>query len=74
MKRFIEGEPRTQVTLFPVCVEDYVGEDNAVRVVDVFVEALDLRAMGFSGIGPAKTGRPAYHPAVLCSRYTSTAT
>jgi hypothetical protein len=69
MKRFIEGEERNQVTLFPVCIEDYVGEDNPVRVVDVFVEGLDLRAMGFAGIGPAKTGRPAYHPAVLLKIY-----
>ena len=69
MKRFIEGEPRTQVTLFPVCVEDYVGEDNPVRVIDVFVDGLDLRAMEFSGIGAAKTGRPAYHPAVLLKIY-----
>jgi transposase len=69
MKRFIEGEGRNQVTLFPVCVEDYVDEDNPVRVVDVFVDGLDLRAMGFSGIAPAKTGRPAYHPAVLLKLY-----
>jgi transposase len=69
MKRFIESEARSQVTMFPVCVEDYVGEDNPVRVVDVFVEGLDLRAMGFSGTGPAKTGRPAYHPAVLLRIY-----
>jgi transposase len=69
MKRFIEGEPRGQVTLFPVCVEDYVGEDNPVRVIEVFVDGLDLHAMEFSGIGPAKTGRPAYHPAVLLKIY-----
>jgi transposase len=69
MTRFIEGEGRSQVTLFPVCVEDYVGEDNPARVIDVFVDALNLRAMGFSGIAPAKTGRPAYHPAVLLKIY-----
>jgi transposase len=69
MKRFIESEERTQVTLFPVCVEDYVAEDNPVRVIDVFVEGLDLCAMEFSGVGPAKTGRPAYHPAVLLKIY-----
>jgi transposase len=69
MTRFIEGEGRSQVTPFPLCVEDYVGEDNPVRVVDVFVDGLDLRAMGFSGIAPAKTGRLAYHPAALLKLY-----
>lgn len=65
MKRFIEGEDRQQVTMLPECLDDYIAEDNPVRVVDVFVEELDLRALGFDGINPAVTGRPAYHPAVL---------
>jgi len=65
MKRFVEGEDRSQVTLLPECLDDYVGQDNPVRVVEVFVEQLDLRQMGFSGVAPAATGRPAYHPAVL---------
>lgn len=69
MKRFIEGEDRQQVTLLPECLDDYIGEDNPVRVVDVFVEELDLQAMGFKGVEPATTGRPSYHPSVLLKLY-----
>ncbi len=69
MKRFIEGEDRSQTTLMPECLDDYVGEDNTVRVVDAFVEQLDLRALRFEGTDPAVTGRPAYRPAVLLKIY-----
>ena len=69
MKRFIEGEDRSQITLMPECLDDYVGEDNTVRVVDAFVEQLDLRALRFEGTDPAVTGRPSYHPAVLLKIY-----
>jgi transposase len=69
MKRFIEGADRTQAMLLPECVEDYVGPDNPVRVVEAFVEQLDLRAMGFEGSDPQVTGRPAYHPSVLLKIY-----
>jgi hypothetical protein len=69
MKRFIEGEARTQVTLLPECLDDYVAAENPVRVVDVFVDELDLGALGFKGVDPAATGRPAYHPAVLLKTY-----
>jgi transposase len=69
MKRFIEGEDRTQVTLLPACLEDYVEAENPVRVVEVFVEGLDLGELGFEGVDPAVTGRPAYHPAVLLKLY-----
>lgn len=69
MKRFVEGEARDQISLLPECVEDYVGEDNPVRVIDVFVDELDLRALGFEGATPAVTGRPAYDPAVLLKIY-----
>jgi len=69
MKRFIEGDDRQQVTLLPECLDDYIGQDNPVRVVDVFVEELDLQALGFEGIEPAATGRPSYHPAVLLKLY-----
>lgn len=69
MKRFIQGQERTQATLLPECLDDYVDEDNAVRVVDVFVDQLDLRALGFEGADPAATGRPSYHPAVLLKIY-----
>jgi len=63
MKRFIEGDHRTQVTLLPEC------EDNPVRAVDVFVDELELATLGFEGVDPATTGRPAYHPAVLLKIY-----
>ena len=69
MKRFIEGENRGQGTLLPELLDDYVAEDNPVRVVDVFVEELDLASLGFGSVNPAKTGRPAYHPAVLLKLY-----
>jgi len=69
MKRFIEGEDRAQITLLPECLDDYVAEDNAVRVVEVFVDELELGALGFDGVDPAATGRPAYHPSVLLKIY-----
>ena len=69
MKRFIEGQDRSQVTLLPECLDDYIGEDNPVRVVDAFVDELDLEALGFEGATPAATGRPSYHPAVLLKVY-----
>jgi transposase len=69
MKRFIEGQERSQVTLMPECLEDFVAGDNPVRVVDAFVEELDLPSLGFGGAEPANTGRPSYHPAVLLKIY-----
>src|SRR6187455_333887 len=69
MKRFIEGQDRSQVTLLPECLDDYLGEDNPVRVVDVFVDELNLEELGFAGAEPAATGRPSYHPAVLLKIY-----
>lgn len=69
MKRFIEGKDRSQFTLLPECLDDYIGEDNPVRVVDVFIDEIDLQSLGFSGVDPAATGRPAYHPAVLLKLY-----
>lgn len=69
MKRFIEGEERSQVTLLPDCLDDYIAEDNPVRVVDVFVDELKLYGLGFDGAEPAATGRPSYHPAVLLKIY-----
>ena len=69
MKRFIEGQDRSQVTLLPECLDDYLGEDNPVRVVDVFVDELRLEELGFEGAQPAVTGRPSYHPAVLLKIY-----
>src|SRR4051794_29744868 len=69
MKRFIEGEERSQITLLPECLDDYIGEDNPVRVIDVFVDELRLHELGFEGAEPAATGRPSYHPAVLLKLY-----
>jgi transposase len=69
MKRFVQGQERSQGTLFPTCLDEYVSEDNPVRVIDVFVEELDLRALGFDGVVPHATGRPAYHPAALLKIY-----
>jgi transposase len=69
MKRYIEGEDRSQATLLPEYLDDYIAEDNPVRVVDAFVEELDLQELGFEGADPAITGRPSYHPAVLLKLY-----
>src|SRR3972149_3906864 len=69
MKRFIQGESRTQSTLLPEILEDYVADTNPVRVVDVYVDELDLGALGFGGFAPATTGRPAYHPSALLKIY-----
>jgi transposase len=69
MKRFIEGEERSQITLLPECLDDYIAEENPVRVVDVFVDELKLHELGFDGAEPAATGRPSYHPAVLLKIY-----
>jgi transposase len=68
MSRFVEGEDRKQQALLPSSLEDYVDEDNPARVVDVFVDELDLQALGFELV-PAATGRPAYHPAMLLKLY-----
>ncbi len=68
MKRFIEGIGRDQVTLLPDCLDDYVEEDNPVRVIDAFIDMLDLGALGF-WIEPEATGRPGYHPALMLGIY-----
>lgn len=69
MKRFIEGEERSQIALLPECLDDYVTEDNPVRVIEVFVDELDLHTLGFKGTQPALTGRPSYHPSILLKLY-----
>jgi transposase len=69
MKRFIEGEKRTQSALLPASLDDYVVEDNPVRVIDVFVDELDLGQLRFEGVDPLPTGRPSYHPATLLKLY-----
>jgi transposase len=69
MKRFVEGDDRKQVALLPECVDDYIGQDNPVRVIDVFVDELDLTELGFNGATPAVTGRPSYHPGVMLKVY-----
>jgi transposase len=69
MRRFVEGTDRGQSTLFPEYLEDWISEDNPVRVIDVFVEELDLAELGFSGVDPEATGRPSYHPSVLLKLY-----
>ena len=69
MKRFIEGTDRGQSTLFPAYLEDWIDEDNPVRVIDVFVGELDLSELEFSGVEPEVTGRPSYHPSVLLKLY-----
>ena len=69
MAGFIEGADRGQATLLPECLDDWVDESNPVRVIDAFVDMLDLRDLGFAGVDPAETGRPAYHPSVHLKLY-----
>src|ERR1700733_13214844 len=69
MTRFVVGYDRSQSTLFPERLDDYLGEDNPVRAIDVFVEELDLAGLGFEGVQPLATGRSAYHPATLLKIY-----
>ena len=69
MKRYVEGEDRSQAILFPERLDDYIAEDNPVRAIDVFVDELDLLELGFEGMEPEATGRPAYHPATLLKIY-----
>src|SRR5262249_9346067 len=69
MTRFVEGLDRGQGTLFAECLDDWVDENNAVRAIDAFVDALRLGELGFDGVAPAETGRPAYHPSTLLKLY-----
>ena len=72
MRRFIEEVDRGQWTLLPECLDDFIDESNPVRVIDVFVDALDLAEMSFEGIEPAATGRPSYRPSVLLRAHRQT--
>jgi transposase len=69
MKRFVEGEDRRQGVLLPEYLDDWIAEENAVRAIEVFVDELDLRALGFEGVIPEATGRPGYHPGLLLKLY-----
>ena len=68
MHRFVQGHDRAQTSLLPASLEDYVDADNPARIIEAFVEALDLGALGFA-IVPAATGGPSYHPATLLKLY-----
>jgi len=70
MKRFVEGADRGQSTLFPECLDDWVDENNRVRVIDAFVDMLDFGELGFARVEPADTGWPAYHASTLLKLYT----
>jgi transposase len=69
MKRFVEGEDRRQGVLLPEYLDDFVAEENPVRVIEAFVDELDLQGLGFEGVAPEATGRPAYHPATMLKIY-----
>ena len=69
MRRFVEQADRGQSTLLPECLDDFIDESNPVRVIDVFVDTLDLAEISFEGAEPAATGRPSYHPSVLLKLY-----
>lgn len=67
--QYIAGENRNQITLMPECLDDYVGEDNVVRVIDAFVNRLDLSGLGFKKAELKACGRPPYDPAMLLKLY-----
>ena len=69
MRRFVERIDRGQARLFPECLEDWIDADNPVRVIDAFVEKLDLPGLSFDGVAPEATGRPSYHPSMLLKLY-----
>lgn len=69
MKRFVESQDRRQSTLLPERLDDFVADDNPVRVIEALIDELDLGALGFDGVMPEATGRPAYHPVVLLKVY-----
>ena len=69
MKRFVAGADRAQSTLLPESLDDWVDESNPVRVIDAFVDALNVGELGFEGVKPAATGRPSYHPSILLKLY-----
>jgi transposase len=69
MAGFVEGADRSQSTLLPALLDDYVTADNPVRAIDVFVDGLDLGKLGFVRVQPLATGRPGYHPATMLKLY-----
>src|SRR6185437_7955558 len=66
---YIEGESRAQRILFPEALDEYIGEDNAVRFIDVYVDGLELEELGFKQTAPKETGRPPYDPRDLLKLY-----
>ncbi len=69
MAGFIEGVDRGQSTLFPAVLDEYVADDNPVRVIDIFVDGLDLAALGLERVQPLAMGRPGYNPALMLKIY-----
>jgi transposase len=69
MKRFVESADRHQTILLPPSLDDSVSEDNAVRMIAVFIDGLDLVELGFAGMAPEAAGRPACHPSTMLKIY-----
>ena len=69
MAGFVEGIDRSQHSLFPAVLDDYVAEDNPVRAIEAFADGLDLGQLGFARVEALVTGRPGYHPATLLKIY-----
>jgi transposase len=69
MSGFIKGVNRSQFTFFPESLNDFVNAENTVRVIDVFIEVLDLAELGFTGAITKSTGRPKYHPSIMLKLY-----
>jgi transposase len=69
MGRFVQAADRDQASFLQACPEDYVDADNPVRVIDAFIDELDLAGLGFARVQPAPTGRPGYAPAMMLKLY-----
>jgi len=69
MSRFIEEKARSQTTLFPEQLDDYISQDNPIRTIEAFVDGLDMRSMSFKRVEPSSTGRPGYRPSTLLKLY-----
>ena len=69
MSHHIQDQSRTQSTLLPEVLDDFVTEDNPIRVIDVFVNEISLDSLGFHRVQPKQAGRPDYHPATLLKLY-----
>lgn len=66
---YIEGEDRNQIILFPESIDEYVSDNNSIRIIDEYTKQLDLKRLGFKRAVNPLTGRPPYHPKDMLKLY-----